>query len=168
MGEKRYQEFTKNRTDSLRLGTLIWVCALTIALLVIKVNIVTSIILFVVALTLMAINIHSWKKIKDKLNGITDRAELYRQLEQDPKFFSEWKVLITKEYVLTDFEDVMIHPISAIEKIEVGIQADGYKPRRALFLAMKDGQKAKIAIAYEDSQMLEEFDKLYHTLSNLL
>lgn len=160
-GEQKYYDFIEERTKNLRMGMIIWVSLLAVAFIASLSNIKVGILLGVIGGVLAVLNVKSQKALKEKLAGISDRADFFNQLiAPESEESKEYRLLITKDYVLKYKGDVYIYRLADMEKVEVGIEKSGTKH---LFLTDKSGSRQELAECPKDDG--EEFDRVYRILN---
>ncbi|MEG0962939.1 MAG: hypothetical protein RR139_02850 [Lachnospiraceae bacterium] len=164
-GKQRYEEFIKEHQSTLRMGTLIWTCLGVIGIFLIMKPI--GIIVEIAAVMLGILNVKSWIKLNRTLDMVPDKQKFYQQMEKPKATFLKFKIIVLEDYVLTNDSNVELFPLKTIEKIDVGVQKTGYKPKKCLFLTTTDGLQHKIALVYENQTVaaLEEFDEIYQILN---
>ena len=79
-GQQKYYDFIEERAKSLRLGMIIWISLLAVALLAIFAGGILGYILAVLGIALGVLNIRSQKTLRSKLDWITDKEDFFNQL----------------------------------------------------------------------------------------
>lgn len=162
-GQQKYYDFIEERAKSLRLGMIIWISLLAAALLAILAGGVLGYILAILGIGLGILNIRSQKALKSKLDGI-DQEDFFNQLtETGTVEVPDYRLLITRDYVLLYRSEVLIYPLKEMSKVEVGIRQQGNYKQKTLFLTDHAGKRNEIA-ACNHKEQERAFDLAYHTL----
>ena len=168
-GEQKYSDFIKERTNSVRMGMIIWASLLAVAFIASFSNIKVGILLGIVGAALAVLNVRSQNVLKSKLDGVEDKQEFFNQLAvPDVLELKEYQLLIAKDYVLKIKGDVFVYKISDMEKVEVGIQKEGRISRKVLFLTDQKGLRHEIAVCERGGDASEGFDQAYQLLNEKL
>lgn len=165
-GEQKYYDFIQERAKTARTGMIVWISLVAVGFIAALSNIAIGAVLMLGGIFLAVLNLKSQKALKGKLDVVTDKIEFYNQLiAEDAIELKDIHVLITKDYVLRSYKDIFVYKISDMEKVEVGIQNQGYK-QKVLFLTGKDGIRNEIASCGENDGLQESFDKAYRALND--
>ena len=165
-GQQKYYDFIEERAKSLRLGMIIWISLLAVALLAIFAGRILGYILAVLGIALGVLNIRSQKTLRSKLDWITDKEDFFNQLiEAETIEIPEYRLIITRDYVLRYRNEVLIYLLKDMAKVEVGIRQQGDYRQKTLFLTDKEGVRSEMASCVRREQE-SDFDLAYHTLHN--
>lgn len=159
-GEQKYYDFIEDKAKNLRTGAIVWVSLLAAALIAALSNLLLGGVLAATGIILAVMNIRSRKELSSKLDGIEDKAGFYNQLiAADTVEIPDYRLLITKDYVLSMKSQLSVFCLKEMAKVEVGIGRGGEK---ALFLTDKKGIRQELA---RTSQKEDEiFDRAYRGL----
>ena len=164
-GEQKYYEFIQERAKNIRMGMIVWVSLLAVAVISFSGDKRIAVILAVAGLLLAAVNIKSQTVLKKKLDVVADRASFYNQLiANDAVELPGLHLMVTNEYVLSGSSDISIYRLADMKKVEVGIQDGGYKPHKSLFLTDHSGERHEVASCPKDSGLEEDFNQAYEVL----
>lgn len=167
-GQQKYYDFIEERAKSLRLGMIIWISLLAAALLAILAGGMLGYILAILGIALGALNIRSQKALRSKLDKITDREDFFNQLiESGTVEIPDYRLIITRDYVLLYRNEVFIYLLKDMDKVEVGIRQQGEYRQKTLFLTDRAGGRNEIAVCGRREQE-RAFDLAYHTLHDCL
>ncbi|MCI8939420.1 MAG: hypothetical protein HFH12_05435 [Dorea sp.] len=163
-GQQKYYDFIEERAKSLRLGMIIWISLLAAALLAILAGGILGYILAILGVSLGALNIRSQMALRSKLDRIPDKEDFFNQLLQTETVeIPEYRLMLTKDYVLLYRNEVFVYLLKDMEKVEVGIRQQGEYRQKTLFLTDKAGERNEIAVCGRKEQE-RAFDLAYHTL----
>lgn len=163
-GQQKYYDFIEERAKSLRLGMIIWLSLLAVALLAILAGGKMGYVLAALGAALGVLNIRSQKALKGKLDILADRDDFFQQLtESDTVEIPEYRLIITRDYVLQYRNEVFVFRIKDMEKVEVGIRQQGKYQQKTLFLTDRAGKRNEMAVCSRKEQE-KMFDLAYHTL----
>lgn len=161
-GQQKYYDFISERAKSVRTGMIVWASLLCLALISLFNNIVIALILAIVGAALAAVNVKSQRELKGKLDSVPDKEEFFRQLAAPDVLSAQGgHVLLSKDYVLVYKNDIFIHYIPAMEKVEVGLEGNS---RKHLFLTDKKGERHEILCCAKGTGAAREFDEVYNVL----
>lgn len=163
-GQQKYYDFIEERAKSLRLGMIIWISLLAAALLAILAGGMLGYILAILGAALGVLNIRSQMALRSKLDRIPDKADFFRQLaEADTVEIPDYRLMITRDYVLQYRNEIWIYLLKEMDKVEVGIRQQGDYRQKTLFLTDSKGRRNEIAVCGRREQE-RAFDLAYHTL----
>ncbi len=163
-GQQKYYDFIEERAKSLRLGRIIWISLLAAALLAILAGGALGYILAVLGAALGVLNIRSQRALRGKLDSIPDKEALFDQLVgADAVEIPDYRLIITRDYVLLYRNEIWIYLLKEMDKVEVGIRQQGEYRQKTLFLTDKRGARNEIAVCGRKEQE-KAFDLAYHTL----
>lgn len=163
-GEQKYYDFIEERARSLRTGMIIWISLLAAALIAVFNSPVIGAVLAVAGVLLAVLNVRNQRALGAKLSGIEDKANFFNQLiAPDAVEIPAFRLLVTREFVLSFRSDVFIYRLSDMDKVEVGLGRGGEK---ALFLTDRSGERHEIArsAGKEDP----DFDRAYEAVRERL
>lgn len=164
-GEQKYYDFIGERVKKLRTGMIVWGSLLAVAFIGMFSDARLAIILAVAGIALAVRNVRSQQALGSKLDAVEDQEEFFRQLE-DPGLveLKDARLIIMKDYVLLMKDDVMIYPLSEMEKVEVGVQG---KQGKTLFLTDRQGTRHEIMSCAEADGKQEESGQIYRVKKEL-
>ncbi len=162
-GQQKYYDFISERAKSLRLGMIIWISLLAAALLAIFAGGVLGYILAMLGAALGVLNIRSQRMLKGRLDGI-NKEDFFNQLtETDTVEIPDYRLMVTRDYVLLNRGEILIFPLKKMSKTEVGIRQQGSGRQKTLFLTDGAGNRHEIAVCNHVEQE-RAFDLAYHAL----
>ena len=165
-GQQKYADLAEKRIKSLQTGMIVWISLLCVALICSFNNIKLAAILGIVGVAYAVLNTKSRKEFKNKLNGIKDKEEFFRQLvARDALELKDEQLIIAKDYVVTVDSDIHIYDLNQMEKVEVGKQGD---VKKTLFLTEPDGTRHAVISATKGDGRQKEFDQVYYKLHDRL
>ncbi len=142
-GEQKYYDFIEERAKSLRTGMIIWISFLAAALIAVFNSPVIGAALTVAGVLLAVLNVRNQRALRAKLSGIEDKAGFFNQLiAPDAVEIPAFRLLVTREFVLSFLTDVFIYRLSDMDKVEVGL---GRGAEKVLFLTDRSGERYEIA-----------------------
>ncbi len=163
-GQQKYYDLIEEQAKSLRLGMIIWLSLLAVALLAIFSGGILGYILAILGAALGALNIRSQKALWSKLKGIADKEDFFNQLiDGETVEIPDYRLMITREYVVLYRSEIRIYPLKEMDKVEVGIRQQGNYRQKTLFLTDHTGKRNEIAVCSQSGQE-SAFDLAYHTL----
>lgn len=162
-GQQKYYDFIEERAKSLRLGMIIWISLLAAALLAILAGGVLGYVLAILGAALGVLNIRSQKALRSKLDGIDKEAFFNQLTEKDTVEIPDYRLIITRDYVLLYRSEVLIYSLKEMSKVEVGIRQQGSYRQKTLFLTDRAGKRNEVAVCNHAEQE-RAFDMAYHTL----
>lgn len=162
-GEQKYQDFIRERSTRIRTGMIIWESLICIALICGFTDIRITLILGVLGVGLAVVILKAQRSLREKLDGIEDKEEFYRQLTAPDIFeIKAPHLLIVRDYVLVYQNDVYVYALKDMEKLEVGICSDG----KTLFLTDKNQKRHELISTKKGVTSQEDFDMVYHKLKD--
>ena len=163
-GQQKYYDFIEERAKNLRLGMIIWISLLAAAFFAILAGGILGYILAVLGVALGVLNIRSQRELRSKLDRVADKEGFFSQLvEAETVEIPEYRLMITRDYVLLCRNEVFIYPLKDMEKVEVGLRQQGEYRQKTLFLTDRAGGRNEIAACIRREQE-RAFDLAYHTL----
>jgi len=165
-GKEIFEKFISEKKKNLKLHATIWMSLLAIAALTLTADIRIAGILAIFGAFMGYLNIKAWTQYKETMGRISNLNGLYEQLEKTgTKQFEDWKMIVTDEYVLSAYESFQIFPFSDIGKVEMGIQEEGLKPNKNIFITVKgDQERHRIAQAYSAVEIPASFYEAFDTI----
>ena len=163
-GQQKYYDFIEERVKSLRLGMIIWISLLAVAILAVLAGSKLGIALGVLGAALGVLNIRSQIGLRSKLDGIEDKEDFFNQLiAEDAVEMPEYQLIITKDYVLQYRSEVLIFQLKEMAKVEVGIREQGSYRQKTLFLTDVSGKRHEMAVCNHPEQE-NRFNQAYSVL----
>lgn len=162
-GQQKYYDFIEERAKKLRTGMIVWGSLLAVAFIGMFSDARIAAVLALFGLALAAVNVKAQKALKGKLDAVEDQEEFFRQLAAaDSAEFKKYRLIITKDYVLSGTSDISIYSLSEIEKVEAGSRG---KAGKCLFLTDREGKRHEIiSCADKEGVQPKEFDLAYRML----
>lgn len=162
-GQQKYQDFIRDRESRIRTGMIIWGSLIGIAVICGFSDIRIALILGVLGVGLAVIILKARRSLREKLDGVENKEEFYRQLTApDILEIENPHLLVAKDYVLVYRNDIYIYSLKEMEKLEVGIRGD----KKTLFLTDKNGNRHELISSIKGSTDQKDFDRVYYRLKD--
>lgn len=161
-GQQKYADLAEKRIKSLQTGMIVWISLLCVALICSFSNIKLAAVLGIIGIVYAVLNMRGRKEFKNKLNGIKDKEEFFRQLAApDALELKEEQLIAAKDYVVVVDADIHIYDLDQMAKVEVGKQGE---IKKTLFLTEPDGTRHPVISTTKGDGRQKEFDQVYYKL----
>ena len=162
-GQQKYYDFIEERAKKLRTGMIVWESLLAAAFIGMFSDAGIAAVLALAGGALAMVNIKAQKALKGRLDVVEDQEEFFRQLtDDDMAEFENYRLIITKDYVLSGAGDTAVYPLSRMEKVEVRLHG---KAGKTLFLVDRQEKSHEIISCSDEAGMQKEFDLAFRLMS---